>query len=94
MLLHPPNQRYKRLKIKNGQNDRSGNSSVKVFDLFLVEKCNICAIVYGAKSKAAKHDGVSHFCLLYNSVSQTFSTRVPLKDFVLCLRTTNIWIIE
>ena len=29
MLLHVPNQRYKRLKIKNGQNDRSGNSSVK-----------------------------------------------------------------
>ena len=29
MLLHVPNQRYKRLKIKNGQNDRSGNSNVK-----------------------------------------------------------------
>ena len=29
MLLHVPNQRYKRLKIKNGQNDLSGNSSVK-----------------------------------------------------------------
>ena len=28
MLLHAPNQRYKRLKIKNGQNDRSINSSV------------------------------------------------------------------
>ena len=28
MLLHVPNQKYKRLKIKNGQNDRSGNSSV------------------------------------------------------------------
>ena len=29
MLLHVPNQRYKRLKIKNGQNDRFGKSSVK-----------------------------------------------------------------
>ena len=29
MLLHVPSQRYKRLKIKNGQNDRYGNSSVK-----------------------------------------------------------------
>ena len=28
MLLHVPHQRYKRLKIKNGQNDRSGNSGV------------------------------------------------------------------
>ena len=28
MLLHAPNQRYKRLKIKNGQNDCSGNSIV------------------------------------------------------------------
>ena len=29
MLLHAPTQSYKRLKIKNRQNDRSGNSSVK-----------------------------------------------------------------
>ena len=29
MLLHAPNQRYKQLKIKNGQNDHSDNFSVK-----------------------------------------------------------------
>ena len=29
MLLHVRNQRYKRLKIKNDQNNRSGNSSVE-----------------------------------------------------------------
>ena len=29
MLLHAHNQRYKRLKINNDQNDRSGNSSLK-----------------------------------------------------------------
>ena len=29
MLLLVPNQRYKRLKINNGQNDRYDNSSVK-----------------------------------------------------------------
>ena len=30
MLLHVPDQRYKRLKIKHGQNDRSGNCRDKV----------------------------------------------------------------
>ena len=39
VLLHVPNQRYKRLKIKNGQNDRSGNSSVKTKDETSVDKC-------------------------------------------------------
>ena len=29
VLLHVPNQKYKQIKIKNGQNDCSGNSSVK-----------------------------------------------------------------
>ena len=29
VLLHIPNQRYKQLKIENGQNDRSSNSSVE-----------------------------------------------------------------
>ena len=37
MLLHVPNQKYKRLKIKNGQNDRSGNSSVNL--VFFIEVC-------------------------------------------------------
>ena len=31
VILHARNQRCKRLKIKNGQNDRSGNSGVKQF---------------------------------------------------------------
>ena len=33
MLLHGPNRRYKPLKIKNGKNNRSGNSNVKHADL-------------------------------------------------------------
>ena len=36
MLFQVPNQRYKRSKIKNGQNDRSGNSSVNSVALFSV----------------------------------------------------------
>ena len=32
MLLHTRNQKYKRLNIKNGQNDRSGNSSVNAWE--------------------------------------------------------------
>ena len=33
--MHVPNQRYKRLKIKNGQNDRSGNFSVKPLKIWI-----------------------------------------------------------
>ena len=36
VLLHARNQRYKRLNIKNGQNDRSGNSSVNAWETLIV----------------------------------------------------------
>ena len=36
MLLHAPSQRYRRLKIKNVQNDRSDNSSVNEKDNFSI----------------------------------------------------------
>ena len=47
MLFHVPNQTYKRLKIKYGQNDRSSNSSVK--DLLFIQICDIDSLRYLTK---------------------------------------------
>ena len=57
--------------------------------VFVTEQVDMAFLDYNV-SCFTKQQSLCH----YSSVSQTFSTRVPLEGLALCLRPTLIWKIE